>query len=145
MIEAPFDQDLQTFLRGPHLKRLIVDDLFGSPLDEIIEDNKTDIEGYPDWSLWAIATTSDVNSDIYYRSHDIGVVAFISGDVPIGCYLWTSLSVDPTYRKMGIGRELVILRCTLMKENPVWNLDQAAYSPAGLATHISAWNHINNQ
>ena len=140
-IPTPFDLDFDTFLKGfnPYQK-LDVSDFFTPNFHEFLEDNQEDFLTEQPFENLPLFKHSDIISTIQYNKSEYGLIMLQNGIIPIGCYLWSTLVIEESWQRKGLGRELIINRFTLDGFNPVWNLDTAAYSPAGYAAHKSAWN-----
>lgn len=135
---SPFHLDLNRFLSAAGDHHVDVDPVFAKDFDRLLREMREfDAEG-----LEADASVSDRASliipSLTYRTVQAGVMLF-DGHDPIGGYLSCDLSLDKAYQGQGLGAEIVIERCIQEGCNPVWHLDEAAYTPAGIAAHRSAW------
>lgn len=124
----PFEQDLEGFLAAG--LELDVDPIFGKPLEVLLSDY--DIE--PEDGAWPSHSVKGVTIAAV-RS---GIVAMSGPDI-VGGYLGCDLAIHPDWRGRGLGAEVVLARCLWSGINPATQLDVAAYSPAGYATHARAW------
>src|SRR6185312_9899215 len=62
----------------------------------------------------------------------------------VGGYVWCDLAIDAAHQGLGLGAELVLERYLRDGGLPTWDLDTAAYSPAGEAAHRAAWRLARN-
>jgi len=137
MIPAPFDRTLDEFLSGTG--ELDVDRIFAKDFRRVLDEFA--IAAPDDLIPRGPSWPSVVSPMLHYRQVPAGVMLY-DGDQPIGGYLSCDLSLDERHRGKGLGAEIVIERCLLDGENPVLHLDEAAYSPAGLAAHLAAWRRV---
>lgn len=139
-IPEPFGEDLREFLSAHDEGDVDVDDIFAKDFDrlmtEFARDAPSDIEIRHD----APRVRSMIDPTLAYVEVDAGIL-LCDGDKAIGGYLSCDLSLDAEYQGRGLGMEIVIERCLREGMNPVLHLDDAAYSPAGLAAHEAAWRH----
>lgn len=139
--ENPFARDLEEFLTGRSTPD--IDPIFGKRFDQALaafmkyapEDIVPEINSLKVPSLFA--------EGFYYKDIPAGVALFDQADNLAGFYAGCDLSLDAQHQGRGLGSELVIERCIRDGENPVLNLDVAAYSPAGYAAHAAAWTYAN--
>lgn len=139
MLPEPFDMPLDDFLCGPDGGDLDVDRIFAKSFERVLEEFSRDAPD--DLVPKGDARASLVIPGLTYRDTPAGVI-LLDGHVPIGGYLSCDLSLRADYQGMGLGAEIVIERCLRDGESPVWALDSAAYSPAGLAAHAGAWRRV---
>lgn len=137
----PFDVDEETFIVGPDEATLDVDPIFAKAFADMYDDmvRHAPEDLLEDGDL--PATTSEIDPRLTYRDVPCGVLLF-DGDRPVGGYLSCDLGLDEAYRGRGLGAEIVIERCLRDGCSPVWALDRASYSPAGLAAHRAAWRQV---
>lgn len=141
MLPEPFDLDLDDFLKGiGQTKHVDIDFIFSGLFEEFWEENHGNIEpAGRHLKDDPVVHESDVVDGVKYLSVDDGIIMVDKDYTPIGCYLWYTLCISKQWQRLGLGRELVIVRCTQDGRNPVWDADNPAYSPAGFAAHRSAW------
>ena len=140
----PFDVDEETFIVGPDSAKLDVDPIFAKTFAQMLDDFARHA---PDEILVdpELPDTGSITvPGLIYRDVPAGVMLF-EGDRPIGGYLSCDLGLDEAWRGRGLGVEIVIERCLRDGCSPVWALDKASYSPAGLATHRAAWRQARGQ
>ena len=137
----PFDEDEDAFIVGPEGGRLDVDPIFAKDFDRVMDEFGRDApdEIVPDMKEPGLSSL--LAPELTYRDVPAGVVLY-HRDRPVGAYLSCDLSLDEEYQGRGLGAELVIERCLRDGCSPLWSLDAAAYSPAGLAAHRAAWRHV---
>lgn len=137
----PFNESLEKFLCGPHMALLDVDDIFAKSLDVILTDLRefTPSDIIPDELDDGVRSL--IRPNLIYREVMAGIILY-DADKPIGGYLGCDLSLLPEYQGHGLGKEIVIERCIRDGDSPVWALDTAAYTHAGIAAHKSAWHHV---
>ncbi len=133
-IPAPFHLPLNEFAQG-HAD-LEIDDIFGKPLSTLLADY--DLRTRVD-----IGPSSQIPTVRIGRSASGIIFADAAGSI-IGAYLGCDLSLAPEWRGKGLGAELVLERCLEDGVNPAAQLDTAAYTPAGYASHVSAWNKVRS-
>lgn len=134
---SPFDGDDDAFLCNEGHEP-IVDDIFAKDFDRILAEFMRDA---PQDLVMDEETTrhpSLVDPKLDYAEVPAGVM-LLDGDRAVGGYLSCDLGLDPAYRGRGLGAEIVIERCLRHGDNPVLDLDEAAYSRAGIAAHRAAW------
>jgi GNAT superfamily N-acetyltransferase len=139
--KGPFDKDEYYLLTGPAKLDVCVDDIFGKSLKVMIDDFR---EHDPD--MIKIDSLDDGVKSIFcsrliYKEVMAGLLLF-DGDKPVGGYLGCDLSLDEEYRGKGLGKEIIIETFLREEKSPVWDLDTAAYSRAGLAAHQAAYWHV---
>ena len=139
----PFDLSEDEFLEGEE-GRLDIDDIFAKDLSQLLED----FSRYAPEDI--IADDGDASypslfePGYTFRDVPAGVLLICPrGDIAGGS-LSCDLVVDEPHRGKGLGMELVIERCLRDGMNPVLNLDESAYSNAGLECHRSAWRHARS-
>lgn len=137
----PFDEGEYAFVAGPDGAEVDVDRIFAKEFDRVLREFRRDApdEIVPDEA--EAGMPSLVDPALTYRNVAAGVLLF-DGDRPVGGYLSCDLSLDAAYQGRGLGAEIVIERCLRDGASPVWALDSAAYSPAGLAAHRAAWRRV---
>lgn len=133
-IPQPFDASLEEFICQD--AELDVDPIFGKPLSRLLADY--DITDRTD------RRTSHHDPRLKIETVRAGVILSSQTGMTIGAYLGCDLSLVPEWQGRGLGTELVIERCLLSGINPAAQLDNAAYTPAGHAAHISAWKCVRS-
>ena len=137
-----FDLDLDSFLAGD--QEIDEDDIFGKSFDVFQTDLKYFDAADIQWNAKTPTYPSLIAEGYCYRHVDAGIFLFApDGDI-VGGYISCDLSLDSDHQGQGLGTELVIERCLADGMNPVLNLDEAAYSSAGLAAHMSAWHRVRS-
>lgn len=135
---APFDEDIDEFL-CPGEGDLDIDNIFAKDFDSMLDD-------YRQYAPEDIVPNGEVtfpsliNPDLHFREVPCGIILF-DDDRAIGGYLGCDIALYDEYQGQGLGKEIIIERCLREGSSPVWHLDEAAYSEAGLAAHRAAWHH----
>lgn len=137
-IPEPFDDELHIFLRGRQGK-LDIDDIFAKSLAQVLREFERHAPDdiVPDGP----ALPSLLDSGYSFVDVPCGILLLAPDGGIAGGYLSCDLVLDEPHRGKGLGAEIVIERCLRDGENPVLNLDAAAYSRAGLGAHQAAWRH----
>lgn len=140
---GPFNLSEKEFLEGED-GRLDVDDIFAKTLSHVLDDFKayTPEDIVPDNKEEGQPSLFEPG----YRIVDVpaGILMLAPDGSIAGAYASCDLVLDEAHRGKGLGMELVIERCLRDGQNPVHNLDESAYSHAGLKCHRAAWNHVRN-
>lgn len=139
----PFDEDEDAFIIGPEGGRLDVDAIFAKDFDRVMEEFRREAPAEIEADMTEQGLPSLLAPELTYRDVPAGLMLF-HGDRPVGGYLSCDLSLSEEYQGRGLGAELVIERCLRDGCSPVWPLDAAAYSPAGLGVHRAAWRHVRS-
>lgn len=130
---------MEQFVVGPDRddNSLDIDPVFGKSFDrvlrEILSADPRSIE--PESRL----TSSDRVPGYAYQTVKEGVILRAPDGNLAGGYLGCDVSIAPEHQGKGLGAELVLERYLRFGDLPTWHLDKAAYTPAGLAAHQSAW------
>ena len=137
----PFDMAENIFLCGDSGKALDIDKIFAKTLEHVLDDIKDPDSGQIEINTGSKPFASLIDSRFSYQETPIGILALYEGEI-VGGYMSCDLTLKPEYQGIGIGAELVIERCLLDGQNPVWHLDTPAYTPAGVAAHRAAWRRV---
>lgn len=143
------------FLAGPGRDHsdIVIDPIFATTLPTAIADLALDAgltlakDHLVETSAWPIIATANA---ILFREvidpvHgiDFGVSAHDAiSDRILGLYTGCTLVVDPANRRQGLGSALVQLRYLRNGDLPLWDHDEAGFTPGGAATHISAYRNV---
>lgn len=134
---APFHLDEDDFVAGEGI--LDVDPIFAKTFERVMDEMRRDapltIVPFEDGE----GRASLLAEGLWYHDVPAGVLLCTGDGTPVGGYLDCDLSLASTHHGRGLGAEIVIERCLRDGAVPTWNLDQPAYSPAGLAAHRAAW------
>lgn len=142
-LPEPFDLTEDEFVEGEP-GRLDVDDVFAKTLSQVLEEFRAyapdDIRPESDDAGHASLFEPG------YRFLDVpaGVLLMAPDGTIAGGYVSCDLVLGEEHRGKGLGMEIVIERCLRDGMNPVLNLDESAYSNAGLKCHRSAWQHARS-
>jgi len=143
---------LDEFLAGTDREdpEIDVDDIFAGTFDDALRDYLVD-SGFKDTSHFPHrAPLGRSDGDIVYlnavdvdlvTSHGIAAWSTKAGCL-VGLYTGCTLAVDPEFRGIGIGTNLVKLRFLCNEELPLWYLDEASFSNAGLSVHQGAYEEL---
>lgn len=140
--------DLSEFLAGPGRDdtSICVDDVFagtlGQALDALSHDYKIPLDlaapvAEHHWPLLATLGAASFRAPLDDYGYPVGVVVADAEGRIVGSYAGCSLAVHPEHRGQGLGRALVALRFLLDGSLPLWDHDEAGYSFAGHAAHVS--------
>lgn len=140
----PFDVDEDAFLAGPVPRELDIDPVFAKPFQRMIDELRRDAPEEIEWDATEARQPSLLAEGVWFREVPCGIMLVDADDRPIGGYLSCDLGLDPAWQGRGLGAEIVIERALRDGELPTWNLDEAAYSPAGLGAHRAAWRHARS-
>ena len=137
--------------RPPH--QILVDDIYAGTLENALEalclDHKVQLDlGNPMADpAWEQIAHHDSFRFLLPQDADgyawAGVVVADSDNHIVGAYTGCSLAVSDQQKGKGLGRALVSMRFIVDCELPLWEHDEAGYSQAGYAAHVSAYNHLN--
>jgi GNAT superfamily N-acetyltransferase len=140
-LPEPFNLSLTEFLTGPDgdEDKLDIDPIFGKDLDTVLRDMR---EFDPSSIAFDDETprsrSAVVEGYIFVRVADGVLLLDPDGNIA-GAYVSCDIVVDDPHQFQGLGAELIIERALRDAALPTWWLDKAAYTPAGLAAHQSAW------
>jgi len=140
-LPEPFNQNEDEFISGG--ARLEIDDIFAKKLCAVI----TDINHYnPEMLTFDTPAFQEslFEPGYIYRDVPAGVLLIDPKGNIAGGYLSSDLVLGEEHQGKGLGIELVIERCLRDGENPIHNLDTAAYSYKGLRAFRAAWEHAQN-
>lgn len=138
---SPFDVSLDQFLSAADDGKVDVDPIFAKEFDRLLRELREYDEDGLIRDPGGPGRPSLIDPSLTYHDVPAGVLLCDEG-MPVGGYLSCDLSLDEAYQGRGLGAEIVIERCLHDGCNPVWQLDEAAYSPAGLAAHRAAWRRV---
>ena len=141
--DAPFDLDLDRFLSAADDHRVDVDRIFAKNFARLLREMQDHDPDGLKRDPFDRGRPSLIEPSLTYHHVPAGVL-LCDGDDPVGGYLSCDLSLDDAYQGRGLGAEIVIERCLADGFNPVWHLDEAAYSPAGIAAHRAAWRRVRS-
>lgn len=149
------DLDADAFLAGPGRggSDIVIDPIFATALPTAIADLALDAgltleDGrLPQSSIWPLIATYETfgfkevvdpvhGLDFGVTVHDLGT------DRILGLYTGCTLVVDPANQGHSLGRKLVLLRYLRNASLPLWDHDEAGFTPAGAATHYSAYRCV---
>ena len=143
------------FLAGPGRDRsdIVIDQIFATALPTSIADLALDAgltlkDGQPgEANTWPVIATSHaiLFKEVVDPVHgiDFGVSAHDAiTDQILGLYTGCTLVVDAANRGQGLGAALVQLRYLRNGDLPLWAHDEAGFTPAGEATHLSAHRRV---
>lgn len=147
-LPEPFHLDLDAFLKGPgqedvepYVDRilarrlpLVLADIAGDDPEELVIDD----------DRHARATPSTSRPGFRFVAIRTGVLLLDDRRRIVGAYAGPDLTLKPALHGFGLGRELVLERALRDGSTPVWNLQTPAYTPAGLAAHVSAWRRAQD-
>lgn len=149
--------EVDEFLGGPGREHdeIDVDPVFASPLADVMKDFAEDAEdprletahqaAIPDVADWPLllrraGLTFHRAMGGEYGPH--GVVARDGSGLVVGAYIGCKLAVAEERQREGIGTTLVMLRYFEDEGLPLWGHDKPAFSPAGEATHLRAYDEL---
>jgi len=136
----PFDLTEDEFVEGEP-GRLDIDDVFAKTLSQVLEEFQACApDGIrPEGDDAGHASLFEPG----YRFLDVpaGVLLMAPDGTIAGGYVSCDLVIGEEHRGKGLGMETVIERCLRDGQNPVLQLDESAYSHAGLRCHRAAWRH----
>jgi hypothetical protein len=147
------------FLGGPSFAEedVRIDPIFSSPLTAVLENyaidaridalsqaHVTPIEHMQDWPVILHRDGITYRQALTYNASEMGVIATNLEHLIIGAYVGCSLAVDPAFGSRGIGTCLVMLRGLTDECLPLWDHDKPAYSPAGYAVHLRAYEELRS-
>ena len=147
-LPEPFHLTLDAFLKGPGNEdaELVVDRIFAKKLPVVLSDIAMD-----DADALVISdhqfdrgSPSDVRPGFRFVGISTGVLLMDDRRRIVGAYAGSDLVLKPALQGFGLGRELVVERALRDGSIPVWNHDEPAYTPAGLAAHQSAWQRAHD-
>lgn len=145
LLELPeaFNVDLDTFLSGEG--EVDEDNIFAKDFQTVLEDMRLFAPSDLEYDQNTPALPSLIANGYTMRHVDAGILLFCPEGKIVGGYLSCDVSIDRAHQDQGLGTEIIIERCLKDGMNPVLHLDEAAYSSAGLAAHISAWERVRSQ
>jgi hypothetical protein len=138
-VHDPALVDSEAFLFGPHGidEEPDVDPIFAKEFEravaEILKDDPHSldpIEGSPE-------TASDIVPDLVFRETPAGTMLF-DGDEPVGGMIDVDIVLSRKWRGRGLGAEIVLESYMRNGDFRFWDLDEPAFSPAGLRTVLAA-------
>jgi GNAT superfamily N-acetyltransferase len=146
---VPFDPALLTeaaFLAGPERfpAEWLVDPIFGKEFRHMVADVQRDEPDLLD-SDGLGTTPSDVMAGYSFSGITGGLALIDPGGNWAGGYIGADVALDPAHRGLGLGAELILEYAMRSACLPTWDLDEAAYSPAGEAAHRAAWRLSSNR
>ncbi len=148
--------DFNEFLggRGRPETEISVDDIFAGTLEGALEALSSDYDipldlddptAQPDWEV--VGTLREYEFVLPQDEEGCcwaGVAAIDDCGTIVGAYTGCSLAVAPEHRERGLGSALVALRFLLDESLPLWEHDEAGYSRAGHAAHLSAYRFLSS-
>lgn len=138
----PFDKEENAFIEGEY-GRLDVDDIFAKELEEVLDDFRKNAPEYIETDDKEFYP-SLIEPGYHFKDVPAGILLMAPDGSIAGGYLSCDLVLERKHRSKGLGMEIVIERCLRDGENPVHNLDDSAYSRAGLRSHRAAWHHVRD-
>lgn len=134
--------ELEQFLAGPGRdeSEIDIDRIFGKTFErvcrELLQDDPNAFEQEED----ALTTPSHYVSGYSFVDVKSGLALKAPDGKIVGGYFSCDLSVSEEHQGRGLGAELVIEFFLRNDSIPIWDLDTAAYSPAGYGAHSAAWS-----
>lgn len=136
----------EKFLSGPdgEDRELDIDRIFGKSFHRVLREILSYDPSSLDPDEGSVSTPSAVADGYTFEAVKSGVVLRSPSGELVGGYLSCDLALDDEHQGLGLGAEIIIEYFLRNDNIPTWDLDTPAYSPAGEAAHVSAWNSMAN-
>lgn len=140
------DLEMVQFLAGPDRDddAIDIDRIFGKPFDRVLREFLADDKDAFAQEEDALTTSSHYADGYSFVDVKSGLALKDPDGKIVGGYFSCDLSVCKEHQGLRLGSELVIEYFLRNDGIPTWDLDTAAYSPAGYAAHCAAWSAIRN-
>lgn len=134
------------FLSGPGSdeNRIDIDPVFAKRFDRVQNEALSDDVNAFNEIEYSARTQSCVAEGYSFFDVESGVALQAPDGSIVGGYFSCDISLHEEHQGLGLGTELVIEYFLRQGQFPNWELDNAAYSPAGHAAHCAAFSRLQN-